>query len=184
MNNKLNILLSGIDQIRENHVYKQEDHKKENVRIDKILDALSSFTDCVRYLNTRRSAGALLNLDSEASVQDALFLMIRPWIIDLVPENPTDKIANRFSIKDFLSKSCHLVIEVKYIRDKEHGKTIVQELNDDIETYRYHHYCDDLIFFIYDPDGLIPDAGAVQRHIASSRAYDEKVLKCHLIIKP
>jgi hypothetical protein len=117
-------------------------------------------------------------------VQDALYLMPRPWILDLVPENPTDKIANRFSIKDFLSRSGRLVIETKYVRDKEHGKALAREINDDIETYRYHTHCDDLIFFIYDPNGHIPDAAALERHVRTSRSYDGKTLRCHGIIKP
>ena len=100
------------------------------------MAALNSFTDIVRYLNTRRSTGAILELANEAAVQDALYLMLRPWILDLVPENPTDRIANRYSIKDFLSRSARLVIETKYVRDKEHGKALAKEINDDIENYR------------------------------------------------
>jgi hypothetical protein len=110
--------------------------------------------------------------------------MLRPWIVDLVAENPTDKVANRFSIKDYLSKANRVVIEAKYIRSADHGKSIVKELNDDIETYRYHPSCDDLIFFIYDPDGLIPDAAALERHISSQRSYEDKILRCHTVIKP
>jgi hypothetical protein len=154
------------------------------IEVSKVISALNSFVDCVRYLNTRRSKGALLTLDSESSVQDVLYLMLRPWIVDLVPENPTDRVANRFSIKDFLSKSSRLVIEVKYVRNADHGKSIVKELNDDIETYRYHVSCDDLIFFIYDPDGFIPDAAALERHLTSPRSYSERILNCHAVIKP
>jgi len=154
------------------------------VEIEMVITALNSFGECVRYLNTRRSSGALLTLDSEAAVQDALYLMLRPWISDLVPENPTDRIANRFAIKDFLSKTNRLVIEAKYIRNVEHGKSIVTEMNNDIETYRYHPSCDDLVFFVYDPDALIPDAAALERHLTSSRSYEDKVLKCHAVIKP
>jgi hypothetical protein len=149
-----------------------------------VIGALNSFSDCVRYLNTRRSAGALLSLDNEAAVQDALYLMLRPWIVDLIPENPTDRVANRFSIKDFLSKANRLVIEAKYVRNADHGRSIVKELNDDIETYRYHPSCDDLVFFIYDPDGLIPDGAALERHLSSPRSYTDKVLRCHAVIKP
>ena len=149
-----------------------------------MIAALNAFSECVRYLNTRRSSGALLTLDGEPAVQDALYLMLRPWISDLVPENPTDRIANRFSIKDFLSKANRFVVEAKYIRNADHGKSIVKELNDDIETYRYHPSCDDLVFFIYDPDGLIPDGGALERHLSSERRYSEKVLRCHAVIKP
>jgi hypothetical protein len=97
-------------------------------------------------LNTRRSTGARLNLQSEADVQDAIYLMLRPWVEDLISENPTDKVGNRYSIKDFLSKSLRSVVEVKYIRDESHGKNISKELHDDIEVYRRHPYCDHLIF--------------------------------------
>src|SRR6266545_2096955 len=123
-----------------------------------IIAALEQFQEGVRYLNTRRSKGAILNLDAEAQVQDAVYLMLRPWVHDLVPENPTDKVAAaRFAIKDFVSRSAQAVVEVKYIRDKDHGKNITKELHDDIETYRSHASCRYLIFFIYDPNSLIPD---------------------------
>jgi hypothetical protein len=119
--------------------------------------------------------------DSEAKFP---YLMLRPWVLDLVPENPTDKVANRFSIKDFLSRSGRFVIEAKFVRDKDHGKSLAKEINDDIETYRYHPYCDDLIFFIYDPDSNIPDAAALERHVQTNRSYDGKTLRCHGVIKP
>ena len=84
---------------------------------ERILGALNEFQECVRYLNTRRSTAAILSLDSEAAVQDAIFLMLRPWIRDLVPENPTDKVASRYTIKDFVSRSARTVVEAKFIRD-------------------------------------------------------------------
>lgn len=184
MNSQFFTALCGVDELRTK--YKQEPVASKEVRVEvsKLIAALHSYGDCVRYLNTRRSAGALLNLDSEAAVQDVLYLMLRPWISDLTPENPTDKVANRYSIKDFVSQSSRLVIEAKYIRNTDHGKSIVKELNDDIETYRYHAYCDDLVFFIYDPDGFIPDGGALERHLCSKRSYGDKVLTCYAVIKP
>jgi hypothetical protein len=152
--------------------------------VSRVITALGSFNDCVRYLNTRRSGGALLSLDNEAAVQDALYLMLRPWIVDLAPENPTERVANRLAIKDFVSPSNKLVIEAKYIRNATHGKSIVRELNDDIETYRYNANCDDLIFFIYDPNGLIRDGAALERHLTSPRTYSDKALRCHAVIRP
>jgi hypothetical protein len=159
-------------------------HQDVGVSVESVLAALRSFTDIVRYLNTRRSTGAILELSNEAGVQDALYLMLRPWILDLVPESPSDKVANRFTIKDFVSHSGRFVIEAKYVRNGEHGKSLAKEINDDIETYRYHPRCDDLVFFIYDPGGYIPDAAAVERHVRTSRTYDGKILRCHGIIKP
>jgi len=182
--NSLSKILNGFEQLQSVTRQARVSSTSPRVEVSRVLEALNSFSDCVRYLNTRRSRGALLTLDDEAAVQDVLYLMLRPWIIDLVPENPTDRVANRFAIKDFFSKANRLVIEAKYVRNLEHGKSIVKELNDDIETYRYHPNCDDLIFFIYDPDALIPDGAALERHLSSSRTYGDKVLTCYAVIKP
>ena len=183
-NRSLSEILSGVEHLRSAYGDDRAMEPLQRVEVQSVVAALNSFGECVRYLNTRRSGGALLSLDNEAAVQDALYLMLRPWLRDLIPENPTDRIANRYSIKDFLSQSSRLVLEAKYVRNADHGKAIVKELNDDIETYRYHPSCDDLIFFIYDPDGLIPDGASLERHISSSRVYGGRVLRCHAVIKP
>ena len=177
-------LLSGLEELAASTRKVDLEISSARVQVRDVLAALRAFSEIVRYLNTRRSSGASLELNDEAAVQDALYLMLRPWVLDLVPENPTSKIANRFTIKDFISQSNKMVIEAKFIRDANHGKNISKELNDDIETYRYHSCCDDLIFFIYDPDGHIPDVASIERHINTSRTYDNKTLRCHAVIKP
>jgi len=138
--------------------------------------------ECVRYLNTRRSATTLA-LSSEAAVQDAIYLMLRPWLPDLVPESPTERIANRYTIKDFVSASTRCIIEAKFIRDKDHGRGITREIHDDIETYRHDVRCATLIFFIYDPDVHIPDRDALRRQVEAQRIYDGRPLSCRLVLK-
>jgi hypothetical protein len=152
--------------------------------IPDLIAALQEFNECVRYLNTRRSDGAILRLDSEAAVQDALYLILRPWIADLVAETPTEKLANRFTVRDFVSKHLRLIVEAKFIRDKQHGKTVAKELHDDIEVYRHDQLCDTIVFFIYDPDSNIPDERELRRTIEQSRVYDGRPLNCLLVVKP
>src|SRR5438552_723652 len=94
-----------------------------------IAPALEEFMESVRYLNTRRTGGAILRLQSEADVQDAIYLMLRPWVTDLVPEDPSGRVGNRYTIKDFLSPSAKTVIEAKFIRDRDHGRHISSELH-------------------------------------------------------
>jgi hypothetical protein len=154
------------------------------ITIQDVSDALDEFSECVRYLNTRRSAGAVLSLDSEGDVQDALYLILRPWVRDLVPETPTDKIGNRYTIRDFVSRSLRLVLEAKYVRDKDHGKSISKEMHDDIEVYRHNPVCETILFFVYDPDSLIPDQRELKRTIEQSRVYDGRALACRLTVKP
>src|SRR6267378_4835388 len=113
-NDSLSRILAGLDRARPPAKKATSAQATSRIHVDAVLAALNSFTDIVRYLNTRRSSGAILDLSGEAAVQDALYLMLRPWILDLVPENPTDKVANRYTIKDFLSHSNRFVIEAKY----------------------------------------------------------------------
>jgi len=150
----------------------------------KIVTALEQFQECVRYLNTRRSKGAIIDINGEDDLQDVIFLMLRPWICDLTPENPTDRVASRFVIKDFLSKELNTVIEAKFIRDKTHGRQISKELHDDIETYRTHPNCSELVFFIYDPDAFIPDVSSLRRQIEGIRNYEGKKMGVYCIVKP
>ncbi len=152
--------------------------------VDEVLVALGEFSEIVRYLNTRRSTGAILALDSEADVQDALYIILRPWVRDLVGETPTAKIANRFTIRDFVSRALRVVIEAKYVRDEAHGKSVSKELHDDIEVYRHNSVCDTIIFFIYDPNSLIPDGRELRRTIEEARSYGGRSLTCKLVIKP
>jgi hypothetical protein len=149
-----------------------------------VIAALQEFNECVRYLNTRRSDGAILRLDAEAAVQDALYLILRPWIPDLVAETPTERLASRFTIRDFVSKELRLIIEAKFVRDKQHGKAITKELHDDIEVYRHDPLYDTIIFFIYDPDSSIPDERELRRTIEQSRVYDGRTFNCLVVVKP
>ncbi len=174
-------ILAGLADLKLNSM---EKGYQPEVSFDKILLALEQFGECVRYLNTRRSSGTKLNLENEADVQDAIYLMLRPWVTDLIHETPTGKVGNRYVIKDFLSPSARTIIEAKFIRDENHGKQVSKELHDDIEMYRHHAQCDHLIFFIYDPDSLIPNVTALNNEIITKRVYDDRILYCHLVVRP
>lgn len=158
--------------------------ERDGLSVAKVCAALEEFTECVRYLNTRRSTGAVLTLESEAAIQDALYLILRPWVTDLIAETPTDRVGNRFTIRDFFSRSLRLVIESKYVRNADHGRLISKELHDDIEVYRHNVACDTIVFFVYDADALIPDQRELRRTIEQSRTYDGRVLACRLIVQP
>ena len=153
-------------------------------KASELVAVLDEFMECVRYLNTRRASGAILRLEDEAAVQDALYLMLRPWIRDLTPEDPNGRIGNRYTIKDFLSKKLRVVLEAKFIRDRDHGKSITKELHDDIESYRHSPHCDDLIFFVFDPDNHIPDVQSLKTTIQCGRNYDGRILRVTLVVKP
>lgn len=151
-----------------------------------VVEALEQFDECVRYLNNRRSKGAVIRVESEDDVQDVVYLMLRPFVRDLNWESPGEKVASRFVIKDFVSREGRVVIEAKYVRDDKHGKDISREMHDDIEMYRHYPWADVVVFFVYDPDGFIPSVTELRRHIEDDRHYgrDGRVMRTKLIVKP
>lgn len=177
-------VLDGIIAVRNLFPREQVLEKSITQRQLEILDALAEFMECVRYLNTRRTKGTALELSSEAGVQDALYLMLRPWIKDLKYEDPDQKSGNRYVIKDFYCPSAKTVIEAKYVRDRKHGKDISKELHDDIEMYKQLDECSLIVFFIYDPDGHIPSVKSLNDSICIPRSYDGRSIEVNLIIKP
>jgi hypothetical protein len=181
---KIKDISVGIEEFRVKNPLQVKFEKTISQKQAEICAALNQFMECVRYLNTRRSKGTVLTLSSENDVQDALYIMLRPWITDLKYEDPTSKTANRFVIKDFFVPSAETVIEAKYVRDKRHGKEISKELHDDIEMYRQRSDCNLVIFFIYDPNDNIPSAESLKSSIEVDRVYGGKPLKTMVIIKP
>jgi hypothetical protein len=174
-------LLAGLAEFRPKMVDASADNSVSHAGI---VQALQSFMECIRYLNVRRSKGLQISIESEADVQDLLYLMLRPWITDLIYENPTGKVGNRYAVKDFLSAAARTVVEAKYVRDASHGRSISKELHDDIEMYRRHPTCDHVVFFVYDADSQIADRAALRADIESNRVYDGRPLHCHLIVCP
>jgi hypothetical protein len=109
-------------------------------------------------LTHRRKGAQPLSFSSEYDVQDLLHSMLRPWISDIRPEEFTPSYAGSSTRMDFLLPAHSLVIELKFVRDRAHGKRVGDELIVDIEHYRRHPACNNLWCVIYDPDHLLMNA--------------------------
>lgn len=177
-------IAQGIGTFREKFPAKVVAEKSISQKQQEIVSALNQFMECVRYLNTRRSKGTVLTLSSEGDVQDALYIMLRPWVSDLKYEDPTSKNGNRFVIKDFFIQSAEMIIEAKYIRDKKHGKEVSKELHDDIEMYRHRGDASFVVFFIYDPSNNIPSVEDLKSSLEVDRVYNGKSLRIEVLVKP
>lgn len=93
MTENLGAILDGLDKCRQQVAQPSRIKDEGPPKVAEVVAALQSLSEIVRYLNTRRSRGAVLDLDDEAAIQDVLYLMLRPWVLDLTPENPTDRFA-------------------------------------------------------------------------------------------
>lgn len=152
--------------------------------INQVISALEEVGEVERYLQNRRTASQQIVLDGEPSIQDLLFIILRPWIQDLVDESPGDKIASRFVIKDFKSKTLGLIVEAKFVRDPAHGKSLIKEINDDIAMYGGETQYEYVVFFIYDPGKFLRDARALKSHIEVNRTFDGRTVTFRAVIRP
>ena len=134
-------------------------------------------------LSHRRKDAQPLSFESEWDVQDLLHALLRPWVSDIRPEEFTPSYAGTSTRMDFLLPKYSLVLELKYVRDRAHGKKIGDELIIDIEHYRRHPKCENLWCVIYDPKNMITNSEGLKSDIEGERTTpDGKLIVKVLII--
>lgn len=131
-----------------------------------VKDLVRSFPDAVRYLNARRSK-PFASIKSEADVQDLLYLMLKPSIPALQFETPTSASSSSYSIADFWIEDLRLLIECKFVDQRSDVKRVANEIAEDIWKYGKTTECEDLVFFVYDPNLVISNR---QQFIRASSA--------------
>jgi hypothetical protein len=155
--------------------------------VSQLISALDAFPGLVGYLNGRRAGGGVTSVDSEADVQDLLFLSLKPIFPEMVYEQPTDKGAASYSVGDFHLPSLKLILEAKYVSRREDVKRKADEIAEDIWKYATQTDCERIIFFVYDPKLLIPDRPNYARSLTTRDADFRAAgrdLEIRTVIKP
>jgi hypothetical protein len=131
--------------------------------------AMAGFKDVVAVLQQRRAGKTPFELKDEYDVQDVLYAMLRPVLVDLEREDPTPKDLGSSKKCDLVSRSNSLVIEAKYVRDKRHGTSVFDEIKVDVDSYHTHPACRDLVVFVYDAFGFVRNARQHERDFSGTR---------------
>ncbi|MFC1908408.1 hypothetical protein ACFLXD_00810 [Chloroflexota bacterium] len=133
--------------------------KKKPEGKDDILDNLERifirFQQVARQMSRRHASRPTLDITDEFDVQDLLHALLRIYCDDIRSEEWTPSYAGSSSRMDFLLKGEQVVVETKKTRDNLRDKEIGEELIVDIQKYSEHPDCNNLVCFIYDPDGKI-----------------------------
>ena len=130
----------------------------------------------------RRKGAQSLSFSSEYDVQDLLHSMLRPWVSDIRPEEFTPSYAGSSARMDFLLPAHKLVIELKFARDRYHGKKLGDELIIDIEHYRRHPECEILWCVIYDPGNIIPNPEGLRNDLEGDRTLPDGKVRVKIFI--
>jgi hypothetical protein len=159
----------------------------EDAPVLRLFHALDNLPVLVGYLNARRSSSPLFQVDSEAAVQDLLFLTLKSHFPDLVYEEPTRKGAAGYSVGDFCVPSLKLILEAKYIASAQDAKAKADEIAEDIWKYTTQTDCQRIVFFIYDPHLSIADRANYTKALSAHEGEfvsRGRPIEIHVVIKP
>jgi len=150
--------------------------------VEDILLLLTAFPDCVGYSLNRRSS-PIMPLNNEASVQDLMYFMLRPAIIDLMPEQPIANATRQYSLEDYMCRNLGTIVEAKFVRSKQHGRELKKELHDDIGEYKADANCQHLIFFVYDPNKFVESPTALRKAVEGAHVHNGKGMNVYCIVQ-
>jgi hypothetical protein len=83
---------------------------------------------------------------------------------------------------DVLLPKYKLVIELKFVRDRNHAKKIGDELIIDIDHSQAHPACDELWCVLFDPDHLLTNAEGLKNDLEGLRSTKAGTVKVSLLI--
>lgn len=155
------------------------EENKESI-ILKMLDSLSFIT---KHLEKRKHNRPAFIVENEYDVHDIIFCLIKAIFKDAREEEWTTNLAGKSKRVDIVIPCAEILLEVKYIRNDNHAKSIVDELMIDIESYYVHPKCNKLIFFIWDPKGYIIDSAIITDDLSGLRNKGDKQFFVKVIIK-
>lgn len=159
---------------------------KTNYKPQSIEELLSILVRGLRRsmhpLTHRRKGAESLSFSSEYDVQDLLHALLRSWVADIRPEEFTPSYAGSSTRMDFLLPAYCLVLEMKFVRNRAHSRSIGDELIIDIEHYRRHPQCDTLWAVISDSESLLTNAEGLKRDLEGRRTTTDGTVDVKIFI--
>ena len=110
-----------------------------------LTEIIEGLPESFSILQNRNESRPDYEITCEKDIQDLFYAIIKPIFPDSRPEEYTPKHATTSKRIDFVIPKISTLIEIKYVRDKRHAKTIGDELRVDIESYYIHSDCKKLI---------------------------------------
>lgn len=151
--------------------------------ITTIKNAVDSLTPSIRLFNRREKGLSQWPISREDDVRDLMYVMLRAAISDIRTEEPIPSRAGTYKFIDIYSQIARLFIEIKWIGRHGGWKQILKQINDDIQSYVAHPYCDTLVFVVIDAAKDIPDPSLIERDYTCIQNIDSKNIDIHLFVR-
>ena len=125
-----------------------------------ILHMMSNFHNATKKIvQPRRKDHSSFVLNDEYDVQDLLYVMLKCVFPALKEEDPTPRVGVKSNKIDLILRKEGVLIEVKMLKQSDSNeKDFIEQLKNDIQSYRNSQWLRHLIFFVYDPFGKTKDA--------------------------
>ncbi|MGE5113053.1 MAG: hypothetical protein ACM3JB_19490 [Acidobacteriaceae bacterium] len=151
--------------------------------INEVLQVLiGGLRRAMHPLTHRRKGAQALSFSTEYDVQDLLHVLLRPWVADIRPEEFTPSYAGSSTRMDVLLPKHKTVIELKFVRDRNHAKRIGDELIVDIDHYQRHPDCSQLWCVVFDPEHLLTNAEGLKRDLEGQRSTKDGQVTVKVLI--
>ena len=134
-----------------------------------LIQMIDNFRVVASFLAERGHGRPSFVIDNEYDVQDLLFGCVRSFFLDAHREEYVPQHTGTSKRTDILVPSADVLLEVKYVRNTNHAKTIANEIKVDIESYHTHPSCKTVLVFIYDPKVYIVDPDLIERDLSGQR---------------
>lgn len=125
---------------------------EEKVLADGVLNLVFEY---LRDAISRFEEKSSQKFASELELQNFIYAVLRSIFSSIEREDTSRKMCGKSTKPDFILKNHNVVIEVKYVRDKEHSKKVADEITVDVRRYLDMVKGAALIAYIYDPNNFI-----------------------------
>ena len=100
----------------------------------------------------------------------------------MVKEEPTPSVARTHKFVDLCSSASRLFIEVKWIGRRHQWKSVLAEIQVDIQSYPTHPACKTLVFIVVDAARDIPDPRLVERDLTGKQIIRDRTIDIRLFV--
>lgn len=164
--NSITLLQSFIEEINEYGLPAENQTKTYDSSNEKIVNLINRFHKIARQLQSRHANRPTITVTDEYDVQDLFHALLKIYFDDIRAEDYTPTYAGAASRVDFILKDEKIVIELKKTRPSLRAKELGEQLIVDSLRYQSHPDCEQIICFVYDPDGFIGNPVGIENDLS------------------
>ena len=147
-----------------------------------VKGGIESLTPTIRSFNNREKGLTPWPISCEDDVRDLLYVMLRSRVFDISKEVTTPSVLSRHAVVDLCSEGLGLFIELKWIDKPGRERTVMKEINDDIQTYCTHPACDNLWFVIVDNIKAIKDPYQIEEQLSRPQTINGHQIDIRIMV--